>query len=640
MKKTAFFTSLLAFALAPGIFAGEGAADGGRFGACEHPFRTKELNVRNIVFDMMKEAGVQWVRTDFIWSIISPARGSFDFELYDEIVDALAKRGIKVLAILESRYDQKTEDWGEYIKGTVSHFKGRIKYWEVVNEQDINKPYNSKGGAELYGKDLCFAYGIIKEADPGAAVVYGGLAHPHQIEYLKDTLKVAAGAYDIMNFHAYPEFITIPTELWQEKCLKNIREAMGENGGGKPIWLTETGTATPPYSEVAACVIKEALKKLDLAGREIYALTTPATSAVPLARALFPGAKKIRKVGYSKISKLEPGGVLVLDMGRHFPAKYFDGLLNFVALGGTVIYPGGGTPFYYDTEGVSNLGHDALHRLHAGITPYWMYREKENITMPQRVRVSESRWAEGVDGGKFPKLRYDMQNFACLNYDDTLLEDNDEFIPLVCADVKCAGNDGKPVEKKLNVAALYKYNSSLKGNLICVSTDDYKAPFPTENAQAALLARDFIYAFSQGVEKVFKYGFRSKGEIDLMQGYCGLMREDFGKKPSYDAYATLVRLLGDSAKPSYSEKDGICRADWVSPSGENVSAFWCLDIFEPKKTKLKILMEDKPFKVLGVTGRERKTGGGTEITLKPAISPQYIVGGRVLSVQPELQPKP
>ena len=55
---------------------------------------------------LMKEAGVGWVRVDFLWQDIEPEPGKFDFDKYDNIVGLADKYGINILGILDY-----TADW-------------------------------------------------------------------------------------------------------------------------------------------------------------------------------------------------------------------------------------------------------------------------------------------------------------------------------------------------------------------------------------------------------------------------------------------------------------------------------------------------------------------------------------------------
>src|SRR5687767_5124912 len=38
---------------------------------------------------LMQEAGIEWIRIDFVWSDVEPKKGRFDFAKYDRIIEIL-----------------------------------------------------------------------------------------------------------------------------------------------------------------------------------------------------------------------------------------------------------------------------------------------------------------------------------------------------------------------------------------------------------------------------------------------------------------------------------------------------------------------------------------------------------------------
>lgn len=57
------------------------------YGICEHvaiPGFEHENCGRT--FDMMKAAGVGWVRTDFLWKVCEPKPGQWEWKVFDETV--------------------------------------------------------------------------------------------------------------------------------------------------------------------------------------------------------------------------------------------------------------------------------------------------------------------------------------------------------------------------------------------------------------------------------------------------------------------------------------------------------------------------------------------------------------------------
>src|SRR5260370_36382703 len=64
-----------------------------------------------------------------------------------------------------------------YVKWTVNHFRGRIHYYALWNEQDIGY-WNPWGNPEDYGRLLAAFAPAVHETDPQAKVIYGGHGRP------------------------------------------------------------------------------------------------------------------------------------------------------------------------------------------------------------------------------------------------------------------------------------------------------------------------------------------------------------------------------------------------------------------------------------------------------------------------------
>ena len=93
-----------------------------------------------------------------------------------------------------------------YVKWMVNHFRGRIHYYALWNEQDIGY-WNPWGNPEDYGRLLAAYIPAVHETDPQAKVVYGGQADPIS-DWAKralDTCKCASGI-DVFAYHTYPGY--------------------------------------------------------------------------------------------------------------------------------------------------------------------------------------------------------------------------------------------------------------------------------------------------------------------------------------------------------------------------------------------------------------------------------------------------
>jgi hypothetical protein len=94
----------------------------------------------------------------------------------------------------------------KYVKWMVRHFRGRIHYWALWNEEDIGY-WNPWGNPEQYGRLLKAFVPAVHEADPEAKVIYGGQADPTRdfAKRVLDTCQCASGI-DVFAYHTYPGY--------------------------------------------------------------------------------------------------------------------------------------------------------------------------------------------------------------------------------------------------------------------------------------------------------------------------------------------------------------------------------------------------------------------------------------------------
>jgi len=96
--------------------------------------------------------------------------------------------------------------FNKYVAWTVNHFKDRIQYWALWNEQDIGY-WNPFGNPEQFGTLLSSFIPTVHGADPNAKVIYGGQADPVRdfTQRALDTCKCASGI-DVYAYHTYPGY--------------------------------------------------------------------------------------------------------------------------------------------------------------------------------------------------------------------------------------------------------------------------------------------------------------------------------------------------------------------------------------------------------------------------------------------------
>lgn len=231
--------------------------------------------------DLMSNAGIQFVRTDFSWNIIEPAKDRFVFAEYDRIVNRLVDHNLNVLPIMgystqwasSSHSSDWTEwlfhppknpdDFADFVASSVERYDGdgledapgspRIQYWEIWNEENLSGFWKPYPNARDYVQLLRAAYVSAKQADPTCVIVLGGLAGNGVLQwdggpanYLQQIYDNGGKDYfDVVAIHPYvhpDNGVGSVTSL-----INGTREVMTANGDlDKQIWITEIGWSTAP----------------------------------------------------------------------------------------------------------------------------------------------------------------------------------------------------------------------------------------------------------------------------------------------------------------------------------------------------------------------------------------------------------
>ena len=158
---------------------------------------------------------------------------------------------------------QDPETYAAFMRFLAARYSGRVAAWEIWNEPNTDRFWPTGPNATEYVSLLRAAYGAVKEADPAAQVVFGGLS---QNDYSFVEAAYDAGAknwFDVMSVHPYPG--PHPPEhssSWGGRISPNVftgyrevRASMLAQNDDKPIWLTEFGwstTTTDPWGVTPA----------------------------------------------------------------------------------------------------------------------------------------------------------------------------------------------------------------------------------------------------------------------------------------------------------------------------------------------------------------------------------------------------
>ncbi|MFO7918629.1 MAG: cellulase family glycosylhydrolase [Anaerolineae bacterium] len=143
------------------------------------------------IFDHVNAMGFNWVKQQVEWFRYNPAPGEYHWGELDRIVDSANDNGVNVLfsvvkAPAWARPPEDTDEgppsdpntYGDFVREMAQRYKGRVKAYEIWNEQNLYYEWGGRGGkinAAEYVQLLKVAYNAIKSVDPGAVVVSGAL---------------------------------------------------------------------------------------------------------------------------------------------------------------------------------------------------------------------------------------------------------------------------------------------------------------------------------------------------------------------------------------------------------------------------------------------------------------------------------
>jgi Glycosyl hydrolases family 39/Cep192 domain 4 len=204
--------------------------------------------------------GIRLWDTHTSWSWLNPSRGVYDWSLLDQWLALAESHDVDVLYTFgvtpgwASAQPTQTctyhpgacsppadlRDWEEFVRALVVHANGRIKYWELWNEPNLDEFWS--GDIQTLLRMTQRAYAVIKSVDPNAMVLTPApTASPSNFAtWLTSYFAAGGGDYaDIVAFHGYLPY-TVADPEYLKDVVDSINDAMSRNGQtGKPTWNTE-----------------------------------------------------------------------------------------------------------------------------------------------------------------------------------------------------------------------------------------------------------------------------------------------------------------------------------------------------------------------------------------------------------------
>lgn len=236
---------------------------------------------------LLKNAGIESVRTDAHWAFIERNRGQLKVESHwFPYLSGIEAQGMDHMLILgygnihygkgeKPRSEPVRAAYNRYVTFLAQQLRGRIKHYEIWNEWDVENPTDPQFTQD-YARLITDAAGIIRQLDPNAKVLAGAVT-TRGIESGFALRLVEAGvmqSIDGLSLHPYVHCRGSEDrtpEAWIEWLANVDMELSRAAGQPVPLYLTEM--AWPAHD--GACGVSEDVQAAYLAQSFFLAKTLP-----------------------------------------------------------------------------------------------------------------------------------------------------------------------------------------------------------------------------------------------------------------------------------------------------------------------------------------------------------------------------
>jgi hypothetical protein len=196
-----------------------------------------------------------WDSNNVAWKNLEPARGVYNWSALDGQVARDLQHGTDVMYTIgltplwaSSRPTEKSaygpgnaaepsnlEYWREFLTALGARYKGKIHYYEIINEPDNYPDFFSGTPAQL-AQMTRIAYKVLKQQDPSCAILSPAITF--HLDYWEDYLLAGGGdSADVISYHGYAD---TPEVSYQDAlALRRLLLRFGQQN--KPMFDSEMG---------------------------------------------------------------------------------------------------------------------------------------------------------------------------------------------------------------------------------------------------------------------------------------------------------------------------------------------------------------------------------------------------------------
>lgn len=197
------------------------------------------------------------------WPNLEPKKGEWHFEVLDKYMSLAEQNQVEIVLPLAysptwasarptdapewspgaSAEPADIANWRNYVRTVATRYKGRIAYYELWNEPNLNEFFS--GSVDDMITLTKEAYAIIQEIDPSAKVISPSATSVVYasgntgIIWLNSFLEKGGANYtDIVGFHFYDPAGSPESQL---NLFQSVKTTMAKYNVSKPLWNTESG---------------------------------------------------------------------------------------------------------------------------------------------------------------------------------------------------------------------------------------------------------------------------------------------------------------------------------------------------------------------------------------------------------------
>ncbi|MFF9011758.1 cellulase family glycosylhydrolase [Streptomyces sp. NPDC014870] len=222
------------------------------------------------------EVGAQWVRADLAWTNIQPdGPDTYRWDAFDRVVTAVEERGLTLLPVLgftpewarpagcASKHCRPADarDFAAFAGAAATRYApSGVHTWEVWNEPNLVASWKPAPDAGAYTELLRETSQALRNSDPGAYVILGGLAATStkdgdisETAFLRE-VSARGGNHlvEAIGYHPYTyPFLASDVTPWGtpweriDGTRDSLRSVLAANGTPEmPVWITEFGAPT------------------------------------------------------------------------------------------------------------------------------------------------------------------------------------------------------------------------------------------------------------------------------------------------------------------------------------------------------------------------------------------------------------